>query len=117
VASKRQQQAVMQTADNMRAFCEALRVEAGKEYRVATEGAREVRAVLSHAGHVRAWIVAGNLQLAARMNKFAAGYAIATWLAFLKHFDEEIAEARARTRKTEKAKRPLPADGSFKFGK
>jgi hypothetical protein len=106
--------AVMRTADEMRDYCDALRMASAREYRQATEASRELRAVLSPHGYLRAWMVAGNLTLAARMCKLASGYAVATYLSFLKHFEVEIAEAKSRAPRAET--RAAAGTSGFKFG-
>jgi len=100
------------TDESLRTFCDQVRKEAGDEFKHLAIGAHELRAVLAPYGRVRAWIVAAHLALAAQAAKSASAHAVATYASFVKHFEPELAAARAKKAKKSRG----GSGGGFHFG-
>jgi hypothetical protein len=113
-SKKRKSKGALDNDIALRAYCDEARRVTGDEFKHLGQGAHNLRRALNKYGRMRAWIVSGHLMLAAHANKAASGHAIATYLAFLKHFEPELAEARRRANSSHKSKQSQ--DAGFGFG-
>jgi hypothetical protein len=101
----------------VREFCNNVRLTAGQEYKHLGHAAHELRATLAPYGRVRAWIVAAHLSLASNAAKAASAHAVATYMAFIKHFEPELAAARAKQSRKSRGGSQQPGGGDgFRFG-
>jgi hypothetical protein len=103
-------------AEDLRDYCNEVRQFSGAEFKHLTVASRELQATLAPHGRIRARIVAAYLKLAANSARIASGHAVATYLAFLAKFDEEIALARRKSAKKRKPNTGGPNSDGFKFG-
>jgi hypothetical protein len=121
MSKKRKARGVLDNDVALRAYCDEARRVTGDEFKHLGQGAHNLRRALARHGRLRAWIVSGHLMLAANAAKAASGHAIATYLAFLKHFEPELAEARRvnaskASRDKARAKSAGSSGGGFGFG-
>lgn len=97
-------------------YCNVLRRELGIEFKYLEVAALNLRATLSPHGKVRAWIVAAQVHLAAECAKRGSAHAVATYMAFRKHFAPELAAAARKAGSKQAAKDKTKAGHGFMFG-
>jgi hypothetical protein len=109
---KRKAKDALDSVTALREYTNAARIATGDEFKYLGLAAANLRRALSPYGRVKAWIVAGHLLLAGLACKKASGHAVATYMAFLKHFEQEIALAQVNAAKRSRGARAR----GFAFG-